>query len=134
MLRIHRLPVATVLFISAVGLFAQDSPSTPSAEPTPAKFNPSGKSKIEAQTHRFWDGENVSLFAGVCGTRMLDYASTRHIRNVGRNEWLLSNWAVDNRPLFLGIELAGTAASIGVSYLFHRTHHHMLERWVSTIN
>jgi hypothetical protein len=114
------------------GLFAQDSPSASSTEPNPAKLNPSGKTKIEAQTHKFWDDENLGLFAGVYGARMLDYASTRHVRNEGRNEWLLSNWAVNNRPLFAGIELAGTAASIGVSYLFHRTHHHMLERWVST--
>jgi hypothetical protein len=62
---------------------------------------------------------------------MLDYASTRHLRDQGDNEWLLSNSIVDNRPLFVGIELAGTAASIGVSYLFHRTGHHTLERWVS---
>jgi hypothetical protein len=61
----------------------------------------------------------------------MDYASTRHFRNQGDNEWLLTNSIVDNRPLFVGIELAGTAASIGVSYLFHRTGHHSLERWVS---
>jgi hypothetical protein len=131
LLRILRLLVATVLLISAVELFAQDSVPTSSTELTPARFNPSGKTKTEAQTHKFWDKENIGLFAGVCGARMLDYASTRRVRDRGRNEWLLSNWAVDNRPLFVGIELAGTAASIGVSYLFHRTHHHTLERWVS---
>jgi len=62
---------------------------------------------------------------------MLDYTSTRHFRNQGNNEWLLSNSIVDNRPLFVGIELAGTAASIGLSYAFHRTGHHTLERWLS---
>lgn len=62
---------------------------------------------------------------------MLDYASTRYLRDQGNDEWLLTNRIVDNRPLFVGIELAGTAASIGVSYLFHRSGHHTLERWVS---
>jgi hypothetical protein len=121
----------TVLFVSAVGLFAQDSPSTRPTESTPANLNPLGSAKIEAQPRKFWDKENAGLFAGVCGARLLDYASTRHMRNQGRSEVLLSNWVVDNRPLFIGIELAGTAASIGMSYLFHRMHHHTLERWVS---
>jgi len=62
---------------------------------------------------------------------MLDYASTRYLRDEGNDEWLLSNSIADNRPIFVGIELAGTAASIGVSYLFHRTGHHSLERWIS---
>ena len=65
---------------------------------------------------------------------MLDYASTRHFRVRGVDEWLLSNSIVDNKPLFLGIEAAGTAASMGVSYLLHRTGHHKLERWVSIIH
>lgn len=85
-------------------------------------------------THRFWDKENDLLFAGVAASRMLDYASTRHFRDLGDNEVLLTNAIVDNRPLFVGIELAGTAASIGVSYAFHRTGHHSLERWVSIVH
>ena len=86
------------------------------------------------QPHKFWDAENLCLFAGVGGARMLDYASTRHFREIGVNEWLLTNGIVDNRPLFVGVELAGTAASIGVSYAFHRTGHHTLERWVSIVH
>lgn len=84
--------------------------------------------------HHFWDGENVGLFASVGGARMLDYVSTRHFRDRGVNEWLLNNRVVDNRPLFVGIELAATAASVGVSYAFHRTGHHKLERWVSIVH
>jgi hypothetical protein len=91
-------------------------------------------SKAEAPSHRFWDRENAWLFAGVGAARMLDYASTRHMRSLGVNEWLLTNSIVDNKPLFVGIELAGTAASIGVCYLFHRTGHHRAERWVSILH
>ncbi len=97
----------------------------------PATAKPPARSKTSAQPHKFWDTENICLFTGVGAARMLDYASTRHLRDQGNYEWLLSNSIVDNRPLFVGIELAGTAASIGVSYLFHRTGHHSLERWVS---
>jgi len=85
-------------------------------------------------THHFWDATNAALFAGVGGARALDYASTHDMRSRGVNEVLLSNSVVDNRPLFVGIEAAGTALSIGISYLFHRTGHHKLERWVSIVH
>jgi hypothetical protein len=129
MLRIHKF-LLLALFLGFTGaLLAQDNSGT--ATPAPVKPKQSPNSKTPLPTHKFWDKENVLLFTGVGGARMLDYASTRHLRNNGDNEWLLSNSIVDNRPLFVGIELAGTAASIGVSYLFHRTGHHTLERWVS---
>src|SRR5438477_7258039 len=81
--------------------------------------------------HRFWDRKNALLFSGVGVFRALDYASTRNMRARGRQEILLSNWVVDNRPLFIGIEAAGTGLSIGLSYLMHRTGHHKLERLIS---
>jgi len=85
-------------------------------------------------SHPFWDKDNVLLFAGVGAGRALDYISTRHFRDRGVNEWLLTNNIVDNKPLFAGIEVTGVAASIGVSYLFHRSGHHKLERWVSIVH
>jgi len=112
-----------------MGVSAQDNSATTSAPP--AKAPPPAKSKVPPQTHKFWDTENICLFSGVGAARMMDYASTRFMRDQGDHEVLLTNGIVDNRPLFVGIELAGTAASIGVSYLFHRTGHHTLERWVS---
>ncbi len=129
MLIIRRVLVLAVLLACSGALLAQDNPGTRAA--TPAKAKPPASSQTPSPPHKFWDTENVCLLAGVGATRMLDYASTRHLRDQGDNEWLLSNSIVDNRPLFVGIELAGTAASIGVSYLFHRTGHHTLERWVS---
>jgi len=116
-----------LLLSCSAGLWAQGTPAIPIAKP-PA--NP----KAPSQPHKFWDTENIYLFTGVGAARMLDYASTRYLRDQGNYEWLLSNSIVDNRPLFVGIELAGTAASIGVSYLFHRTGHHSLERWVSIVH
>jgi len=84
--------------------------------------------------HRFWDRENDLLFAGVGGGRALDYASTLNLRRRGIDEAFLTNSIVDNHPLFAGIEAAATAASIGVSYIFHRTGHHRLERWTSAVH
>ena len=97
------------------------SPATPRANPP-------------RTTHRFWDRTNDLLFAGVGTSRALDYSSTLNLRRRGLNEILLTNSIVDNHPLFAGIEAAGTATSIGVSYLFHRTGHHRLERWTSIIH
>jgi hypothetical protein len=86
------------------------------------------------ETHRFWDRENLWLFAGVGAARALDYTSTLNMRRRGRQEILLDNSVVDNHPLFAGIEAIGTGASIGVSYWLHRTQHHRLERWVSIVH
>jgi hypothetical protein len=85
-------------------------------------------------THRFWDRTNDMWFAAVGAARALDYASTLNLRRRGLDEIFLTNSIVDNHPLFAGIEAAGTAASIGVSYLFHRTGHHRLERWTSIVH
>jgi hypothetical protein len=96
---------------------------------------PSTAGSIPPQTtHRFWDRENDLLFAGVGAGRALDYASTLNLRRRGIDEVFLTNSIVDNHPLFAGIEAAATATSIGVSYLFHRTGHHRLERWTSAIH
>jgi hypothetical protein len=88
----------------------------------------------DESAHRFWDRTNVALFAGVGGARALDHVSSQYFRGKGIDERLLSNSLVDNRPLFAAVEAAGTAGSIAVAYLSHRTGHHKIERWVSIIN
>ena len=84
--------------------------------------------------HRFWDRENELLFTAVAASRTLDYFSTLNFRRRGRNEILLTNDIVDNHAAFASIEAAGSAVSIGISYLFHHYHHHRLERWTSIIH
>ena len=86
------------------------------------------------QEHRFWDKKNAWLFAGVGASRALDYSSTLNLRRRGDNEILLTNDIVDNHAAFAVVEAAGTAVSIGASYLFHRSGHHKLERWTSFVH
>lgn len=105
---------------------AAAAPTTSVAQPSPPV--------ARHDSHPFWDAPNVALFGGVAASRALDYISTRRFRARGATEWLLTNDIVDNRPLFGAIEVAGVAASIGVSYLFHRTNHHKLERWASVLH
>jgi hypothetical protein len=88
----------------------------------------------DAGNHPFWDRKNFVLFTSVGAARALDYSSTLNMRRRGRQEMLLTNDVVDNHPAFLAIEAAGTALSIGASYLFHRYHHHRLERWTSVVH
>jgi hypothetical protein len=118
--------------MAAGRLQAQESDGQPlrksqSASATRSQ-TPSGKS------HRFLDKTNLMLFAGVAAVRALDFTSTQHFRHNGHNEVLLTNRIVDNKPLFAGIEVAGTALSIGIAYWLHRTGHHKLERWVSVVH
>lgn len=88
----------------------------------------------KSAAHRFWDTQNILLFAGVGAARGLDYASTLNIRRRGINEVLLNNETVDNHAEFAAIEAATTAASVGLSYFWHWTGHHKLERWTSYIH
>lgn len=81
--------------------------------------------------HAFWDKENILLFAGVGVFRGLDYASTRNMQARGRREILLADAVVNNSAAFASLEAAGTMTSVGISYIFHRTGHHKLERWMS---
>jgi hypothetical protein len=112
----------------------QPTSGAPSADQTKPEGAPKPTIPPASSEHRFWDRENDWLFAGVGAGRSLDYASTLNLRRRGINEVFLTNAIVDNHPLFAGIEAAATGASIGVSYIFHRTGHHRLERWTSIVH
>ena|SRR5438270_8797247 len=136
------LPIATTLLLAAFVVLppvvaAQEQ--TASTSPAPASRQTAAQLPIKTQapvkpsvTHKeFWDETNILLVSGVTTARGLDYASTLQFRTRGRQELLLNNSVVDNKPLFLSIEVAAAAASVGVSYWLHRKGHHRLERLVS---
>jgi len=128
-----------IVLTALLGVFLLASTTNAQEDAAAAKRGRSARqSSVSSQavkgSHPFWAKDNILLFAGVGAGRALDYISTRHFRNRGVNEWLFTNNIVDNKPLFAGIEVAGVAASIGVSYLFHRSGHHKLERWVSIVH
>ncbi len=112
---------------------SQRLPEAPTAvrkgEATPAA---SSRSFLNpAPTHRFWDRENIWLFSGVAIVRTLDYTSTKNFLHRGRTEVLIPDDVVNNSAGFAALEAAGTATSVGISYLLHRTGHHKMERWLS---
>lgn len=87
-----------------------------------------------SSAHSFWDKQNDWLFAGVAAARAVDFASTLNKRRRGLHEGFLTDGIVDNHAEFAAIEAGGVAASIGVSYLFHRYGHHRIERGVSGVH
>ena len=94
----------------------------------------------QKEPHRFWDRENIVLFSGVAAARIADLDLTWRFRSpacsyypteivcVRRNEGLLSNSFVDNKPLFTTYSLGAVGLQILASYELHRAGHYRLER------
>jgi hypothetical protein len=126
------LALVLLLAVPAVAQSTHSGPVSVDNEETPLALpvQPTAAER-PAPAHRFWDRENLWLFAGVAAFRNLDYASTYNMLRRGREEILLPNDVVQTHAGFMAVESAGTASSIGLSYLLHRTGHHKLERWLS---
>jgi hypothetical protein len=126
---------ATTLPDAPVANNVQEPPGAPAQQPdSTTPTDAANPKEAKPPVHRFWDKENCWLFAGVAASRALDFTSTKNFRRRGRDEGLLTNAIVDNTPLFATIEIAATAGSIGVSYLFHVHGHHKMERWTSIVH
>jgi hypothetical protein len=130
--------VALVVWLVASSANAQKValPDAPTATPAAnvgsfSGLRPPQRELAAVPPHPFWDRTNKLLFAGIAVFRGLDYASTRNMQARGRKEILLAPEVVNNDAAFGGLEAAGTATSIALSYWLHRTGHHKLERWLS---
>lgn len=121
----------------STGQETKDLPQSPGSmqsgttPPSPKANSNVDSVNVNLPVHRFWDRTNILLFTGVGVFRGLDYASTRNFQARGRDEILIPDDVVDNSAGFASLEAAGTATSVGISYLLHRTGHHKLERWMS---
>jgi len=90
----------------------------------------------EAPSHRrFWDNENRVLFATVAALSAADFAVTRaNLRNGGRELNPVTR-IFSGSTAGLAVNFAGeTAGIIGLSYYFHKTGHHRLERLTPMFN
>lgn len=115
---------------------AEDKPSVPDSPGATAagktiEPRETAKPAEISSSHKFFDRKNVWLFSGIAVMRTLDYTSTRNMQARGREEILLPDDVAKNDAAFAAVEVAGAAASIGISYWLHRTGHHKLERWLS---
>jgi hypothetical protein len=85
--------------------------------------------------HRFWDAENIALFAAVGATSGADFAFTRSNLQKGGRELNPVVRLFGRSTPGLAVNFCGeTVGVIGVGYFFHKTGHHRLERMVSMVN
>lgn len=85
--------------------------------------------------HRFWDRENVALFAGSAALSTGDFFVTRANLQSGGQELNPVVRIFGRSSAGLAVNFAGeTAGVIALTYFFHRTGHHRLERLVSVVN
>lgn len=106
-----------------------DLPAAPSAEVEPLVMRPLPPLHSE---HRFWDKQNTSLLVVHAGLETADFFLTHDAIASGGRE--LNPIARPLVKMGTGGQIAffagGTLATMGVSYLLHKTHHHRLERMV----
>jgi hypothetical protein len=85
--------------------------------------------------HRFWDRQNIALFAASAALSGADFAVTRSNLQGGGQELNPVVRLFGRSSAGLTLNFAGeTAAVVSLSYLFHRTAHHKLERAISVVN
>jgi hypothetical protein len=85
--------------------------------------------------HKFWDEQNRALFLLSGAMNTADFAVTRaNLQNGGRELNPMVRVFGRSTP-GLAVNFAGeTVGVIGLSYFFHKTGHHKLERIVSVVN
>jgi hypothetical protein len=85
--------------------------------------------------HRFWDRENSFLFATSAAFSAADFVVTRDNLRAGGQELNPVVGVFGRSSAGLAMNFAGeTAGVVGLSYFFHKTGHHKLERAVSMLN
>ena len=85
--------------------------------------------------HRFWDRGNRALFVAVAAGSAADFAVTySNLQNGGKELNPLTR-VFSGSTAGLAANFAGqTAGVIGLSYFFHQTGHHKLERFTPLLN
>ena len=85
--------------------------------------------------HPFWDRQNRTLFAANAAMASADFFTTRrNLAHNGRELNPLTRPFSGSSPALAANFAMQTGAVIGVSYLFHKTGHHKLERATSYVN
>lgn len=111
---------------------ARAAVSSPVVEMEPVQ----GKNPAEPLgDHRFWDRQNGLLFATSAAFSAADFVVTRDNLRSGGRELNPVVGVFGHSSAGLAMNFVGeTAGMIGLSYFFHKTGHHKLERAVSMLN
>src|SRR5580704_15677301 len=116
-------------------------PSRESAGAPPAAIRPVFVTSVaiapsSAPTeHKFWDTQNRVLLIASAALNGADFAVTRANLQSGGQELNPVVRIFGRSTTGLAVNFVGeTAGVIGISYFFHKTGHHQLERAVSVVN
>jgi hypothetical protein len=87
------------------------------------------------QQHRFWDWENRALFSTVAVSSAADFVVTRNnLASGGKELNPITRLFCGSTPALVANFAGETAGVVGLSYFFHRTGHHKLERATPAVN
>ena len=126
------LGILTMLFFGGASV-AQGPIGDPAPPSAPAFV--SGVPVESPTQHRFWDKKNLALFTATAALSAADFSVTRSNLQSGGRELNPVVRIFGRSTAGLAVNFAGeTAGVIGMSYFFHRTGHHRLERIASTVN
>lgn len=136
------LPIAfVVVFLSVLGFCPMCVAQGPLPDaPMPFPVIEHGSAFVSlpqpvTSEHKFWDRENKVLFFAAATLNGADFAITRSNLQGGGRELNPVVRIVGRSTAGLAVNFAGeTAGVMSVSYFFHKTGHHKLERWVSIVN
>jgi hypothetical protein len=127
-------PVAA-LFDAPSAASERTAPDMAAVPFTPVAVVAVSEAPIERTQHRFWDRENTVLFAAAAGMATADFFTTRaNLASGGRELNPLTRVFTGSTPMLATNFALETSAVMGVSYLFHKTGHHTLERLTSIVN
>jgi hypothetical protein len=113
-------------------------PDAPSPAPAPPVEFVSPVAATPAKVtgeHRFWDKQNYALLMTAAALNGADFAVTRANLQSGGQELNPVVRMFGRSTPGLAMNFIGeTAGVVGLSYFFHKTGHHKLERAVSVVN
>jgi hypothetical protein len=111
----------------------QPPPSSMDPAPIVAAVQPT--TLPESPSHRFWDRENSVLFATSAAFSTADFFVTRANLKNGGQEFNPVTSLFGRSTAGLAVNFVGEDIGlIGITYMFHKTGHHKLERVVSMVN
>jgi|SRR5271165_2542264 len=124
-----RMPGEATGFTSGLGLPANPTPMVVVAS-APVVARPT-----EVAPHPFWDRENRVLFTAVGAMAAADFCTTRaNLASGGRELNPVTRVFSGSTPGLAANFALETAGTIGISYMFHKTGHHKLERITSFVS
>lgn len=89
----------------------------------------------EPSSHHFWDRQNCVLFTAVAGMATADFFVTRaNLAKGGKELNPVTSVFSGSTPALAANFALETTGVIGISYMFHKTGHHKLERMTSFVN